>query len=222
MITVYLLDDHEVVRRGLHDLLEAEKDIQVVGETGSSVQARRAIPSLRPDVMLLDVRLEDGSGISVCRDVRSIDPTIQALILTSYEDDEAFMSAVLAGAKGYLLKQVRGSAIVTSVRAIAAGANLLDPTVTQLVAERLRPTVRRPEALSALSPQESRVLDLIADGITNREIAERLGLAEKTIKNYVSRMLAKLGLETRTQAAVLATRIVDGAPDPSSGRRPPR
>ncbi|RAN76322.1 DNA-binding response regulator [Bacillus sp. SRB_336] len=207
MIRVYLLDDHEVVRRGLRDLLEAEGDIVVVGESASALEATRRIPPVHPDVMILDARLADGNGISVCRDVRSVDPTIQALILTSYEDDEAFLSAVIAGAKGYLLKQVRSTSLVRSVRAIAAGQNLLDPSVTRTIRERMQKDTSRPAELAPLTVQELRVFDLIAGGHTNREIAERLGLAEKTVRNYVSRILDKLGLESRTQAAILATRL---------------
>lgn len=207
MIRVYLVDDHEVVRRGLRTLLEAEGDIVVVGEAASALQSTRLIPAVRPDVMILDVRLTDGNGISVCREVRSIDPTIQALILTSYEDDEAFLSAVLAGAKGYLLKRVPSTSLVHSVRAIAAGENLLDPTVTQRIRDRMQGQSSRPTELDPLTVQELRVFDLIAVGHTNREIAAHLGLAEKTVKNYVSRILDKLGVESRTQAAILANRL---------------
>lgn len=211
MIRVYLVDDHEIVRRGLRDLLEADQGIEVIGESSSAAEAVRRIPALRPDVMILDVRLADGSGISICRDVRSIDPTIQALILTSYEDDEAFLSAVIAGARGYLLKQVRGDALVHSVHALAAGRNLLDQRVTRQIQQSVRARVTRPTQLEPLTPAELRVLDLIADGLSNRQIALESDLAEKTIKNYVSHILAKLGLETRTQAAILATRLAQGA-----------
>lgn len=207
MVRVYLVDDHEIVRRGLRDLLEADDDIEVVGEAATAAEATRLIPAAHPDVMILDVRLGDGSGISVCRDVRSIDPSIQALILTSHEDDEAFLSAVIAGARGYLFKQVRGDSIVRSVHAIAAGQTLLDPRVIQRIQDDMRSGIRRSTQLAPLTATELRVLDLIAQGLSNRQIAQQLRLAEKTIKNYVSRILGKLGLESRTQAAILATRL---------------
>lgn len=203
VIRVYLLDDHEIVRRGISELLSGEPDIEVVGESGSAAQATRRIPALRPDVAILDARLEDGSGVDVCRDVRSVDPSIKALILTSYEDDDALFAAIMAGAAGYLLKEVRASGLVDAVRRVAAGQSLLDPAVTATVLERLRSggTAADPR-LAGLSDQERRILALIGDGRSNREIAEALFLAEKTVKNYVSSILGKLGLERRTQAAV--------------------
>jgi two-component system, NarL family, response regulator DevR len=207
-IKVFLLDDHEVVRRGLHDLLEAEDDITVVGEAGTAAEGSRRIPALRPDVAILDARLPDGSGIDVCRDIRSVDPTIKALILTSYDDDEALFAAILAGASGYVLKQVRGDDLVDGVRRVAAGQSLLDPAVTSRVLERVRSGKSVPQELASLTEQERRILALIAEGLTNRQIAERMYLAEKTVKNYVSSLLAKLGLERRTQAAVLASRLL--------------
>jgi two-component system, NarL family, response regulator DevR len=207
-IKVFLLDDHEVVRRGLHDLLEAEDDITVVGEAGTAAEGSRRIPALRPDVAILDARLPDGSGIDVCRDIRSVDPTIRALILTSYDDDEALFAAILAGASGYVLKQVRGDDLVDGVRRVAAGQSLLDPAVTSRVLERVRSGKSVPQELASLTEQERRILALIAEGLTNRQIAERMYLAEKTVKNYVSSLLAKLGLERRTQAAVLASRLL--------------
>ncbi|HSK25876.1 MAG TPA: response regulator transcription factor [Jiangellales bacterium] len=207
-IKVFLLDDHEVVRRGLHDLLEAEDDISVVGEAGTAAEASRRIPALRPDVAILDARLPDGSGIDVCRDIRSVDPTIKALILTSFDDDEALFAAILAGASGYVLKQVRGDDLVDGVRRVAAGQSLLDPAVTSRVLERVRSGKSVPQELASLTEQERRILALIAEGLTNRQIAERMYLAEKTVKNYVSSLLAKLGLERRTQAAVLASRLL--------------
>jgi two-component system response regulator DevR len=210
VIRVFLLDDHEVVRHGLRDMLEREGDIEVVGESGSAVEAANRIPALRPDVAVLDARLPDGSGIDVCRDVRSIDPTIRALILTSFEDDEALFAAIMAGAAGYVLKQIRGTDLVDAVRRVAAGQSLLDPAITQRVLERIRRGPEQPDELRALTEQERRILALVAEGLTNREIAARMFLAEKTVKNYVSSLLAKLGLERRTQAAVLAAKLFEG------------
>ncbi len=207
-IRVFLLDDHEVVRRGLHDLLESEGDIEVVGESGSVREAIARIPALRPDVAVLDGRLPDGSGIDVCREVRSIDPTIKALILTSYDDDEALFAAILAGAAGYVLKQIAGSDLIDGVRRVAAGQSLLDPALTARVLERVRKGPEANEELAKLTEQERKILALIAEGLTNRQIGERLFLAEKTVKNYVSSILAKLGLERRTQAAVLASKLL--------------
>jgi DNA-binding NarL/FixJ family response regulator len=207
-IRVFLLDDHEVVRRGLHDLLESEGDIEVVGESGSVKEAVARIPALRPDVAVLDGRLPDGSGIDVCREVRSIDPSIKALILTSYDDDEALFAAILAGAAGYVLKQIGGNDLVDGVRRVAAGQSLLDPALTARVLERVRKGPEANEELAKLTDQERKILALIAEGLTNRQIGERLFLAEKTVKNYVSSILAKLGLERRTQAAVLASKLL--------------
>jgi DNA-binding NarL/FixJ family response regulator len=207
-IRVFLLDDHEVVRRGLHDLLESEGDIEVVGESGSVKEAIARIPALRPDVAVLDGRLPDGSGIDVCREVRSIDPNIKALILTSYDDDEALFAAILAGAAGYVLKQIGGNDLIEGVRRVAAGQSLLDPALTARVLERVRKGPEVNEELAALTEQERKILALIAEGLTNRQIGERLFLAEKTVKNYVSSILAKLGLERRTQAAVLAAKLL--------------
>ena len=206
---MYLLDDHEVVRHGLRDLLEREGDIQVVGESGSAVDAAHRIPALRPDVAVLDARLPDGSGIDVCRDIRSVDPTIQALILTSYEDDEALFSAIMAGAAGYVLKQIKGTDLIDAVRRVADGQSLLDPAVTTRVLDRIRRGPEQPDELKGLTDQERRILGLVAEGLTNREIAARMYLSEKTIKNYVSSLLAKLGMERRTQAAVLAAKLLD-------------
>jgi DNA-binding NarL/FixJ family response regulator len=207
-----LLDDHEVVRRGLTDLLESQGDIEVIGETGLAREATTRIPALRPDVMILDARLPDGSGIDVCRDVRTVDPSIKGLILTSYEDDEALFAAIMAGAAGYVLKQIRGTDLIDGVRRVAAGQSMLDPAVTQRVLDRIRSGVEQPQELKALTDQERRVLEHIAEGRTNREIAAEMFLAEKTVKNYVSSMLAKLGLERRTQAAVLATKLLGNKP----------
>jgi two-component system, NarL family, response regulator DevR len=212
VIRVFLLDDHEVVRRGLADLLTDAGDVEVVGESGSAQEATRRIPALRPDVAILDARLPDGSGIDVCRDIRAVDPTIKGLILTSYEDDEALFAAIMAGAAGYVLKQIRGTDLVDAVRRVAAGQSLLDPAVTQRVLERIRHGVEQPRELRTLSEQEKKILEYVAQGLTNREIAGRMFLAEKTVKNYVSSLLAKLGLERRTQAAVLATRLLGDHP----------
>ena len=207
MIRVFLLDDHEVVRRGLVDLLQAGGDIEVVGESGSAQEATRRIPALRPDVAVLDARLPDGNGIDVCRDVRAIDSSIKGLILTSYEDDEALFAAIMAGASGYVLKQIRGTDLVDAVRRVAQGQSLLDPAVTQRVLERIRHGVEQPRELAALTDQERRILEFVAEGLTNREIAGRMFLAEKTVKNYVSSLLSKLGMERRTQAAVFGAEV---------------
>jgi two-component system, NarL family, response regulator DevR len=203
-IRVYLLDDHEIVRRGIRELLESEGDIVVVGESGLAADAARRIPALRPDVAILDGRLPDGSGIDVCREVRSRDPRIAALILTSYDDDDALFAAIMAGAAGYILKQVGGTDFVDTVRRVAAGQSTLDPAVTAQVLDRVRNGVRSDPALEDLTTQEQRILHLIGEGMTNRQMADTMFLAEKTIKNYVSSLLAKLGLESRTQAAIFS------------------
>ncbi len=207
-IRVYLLDDHDVVREGLRFLLESTDDIEVVGDSASAVDATARIPSLRPHVAILDARLPDGSGIEVCRAVRAVDPSIQALILTSYDDDEALFAAIMAGASGYVLKEIRSADLVQAVRQVAGGQSLIDPSLIAKVLERVRsgPTVA-PE-LADLTEQELAILALIAEGLTNRQIGERMFLAEKTVKNYVSAILAKLGLERRTQAAVLASKLL--------------
>jgi len=212
VIRVFLLDDHEVVRRGIADLLTQDGDIEIVGESGSAVEATHRIPALRPDVAILDGRLPDGSGIDVCREVRSVDPSIKGLILTSYEDDEALFAAIMAGAAGYVLKQVRGSDLLDGVRRVAAGQSLLDPAITARVLERIRTGTQQPDELKVLTEQERRILEYVAQGLTNHQIAERMFLADKTVKNYVSSMLAKLGLERRTQAAVLATKLLGTRP----------
>ncbi|HEU0287324.1 MAG TPA: response regulator transcription factor [Nocardioidaceae bacterium] len=202
-----MLDDHEIVRRGLRDLFESE-DMVVVGESASAVEATSRIPALHPHIAILDGRLPDGSGIEVCRAVRSIDPTINVLILTSYDDDDALFAAIMAGAAGYVLKEVSSSALIDAVQQVAAGRSLLDPAVTQRVLERIRRGDEVAGELDQLTEQERKILELIAEGLTNRQIAERLFLAEKTVKNYVSSVLAKLGLERRTQAAVLASKLL--------------
>jgi DNA-binding NarL/FixJ family response regulator len=214
VIRVFLLDDHEVVRRGVRDILEAEDDIEVVGEAGTVEQALSRIPPTRPDVAVLDVRLPDGDGVSVCRDIRSDHPEIQCLMLTSFADDEALFQAIMAGAAGYLLKQIKGTDIVDGVRRVARGESLLDPMVTKRVLDRLRKPPEEDERLARLTTQERKILELIAEGLTNRQIADTIHLAEKTVKNYVSNLLGKLGMERRTQAAVYAARL--GSP-PSHG-----
>ena len=208
-ISVYLLDDHEVVRQGLRALLEGAGDITLVGESGSALEATHRIPALRPRVAVLDARLPDGSGIEVCRSVRAVDPTINALILTSYDDDEALFAAIMAGASGYVLKEIRGTDLVQAVRHVAAGGSLIDPTLTARVLERVRNGPATAPELADLTEQELKLLAHIAEGLTNRQIGEKMFLAEKTVKNYVSSILAKLGLERRTQAAVLASRLLD-------------
>lgn len=204
-VRVFLLDDHEVVRRGLRDLLEAEDDFEVVGEAGTAEEAYGRIPATRPDVAVLDVRLPDGDGIEVCREIRSKHPEIQCLMLTSFADDEALFSAIMAGAAGYLLKQVKGTDLVGGIRRVGAGESLLDPSLTQKVLERLR--TPEDDELAGLTAQERRILDLIAEGLTNRQIGEKMFLAEKTVKNYVSNLLSKLGMSRRTEAAVFAARL---------------
>ncbi|WP_426565929.1 response regulator [Angustibacter sp. McL0619] len=202
-VKVFLLDDHEIVRRGLRELLELEDDIEVVGESASAREATRRIPALRPDVALLDARLPDGSGIDTCRDVRSVDPTIAVLIVTSYDDEQALAAAVAAGAAGYVLKDIKGNDLVSSIRRAAAGESLIDEARRVSIRERWD-AGRDDPRLAALSPQERRILQHIADGLTNRQIGETMMLAEKTVKNYVTAILSKLGFERRTQAAVYA------------------
>jgi two-component system, NarL family, response regulator DevR len=213
-IRVFLLDDHEVVRQGLRALLESSGDIEVVGESGLANEAAARIPALRPDVAVLDARLPDGSGIEVCRTVRAIDPQIKALILTSYDDDEALFAAIMAGAAGYVLKEITGQDLIGAVHQVAQGNSLIDPTLTARVLERVRNGPSTAPELADLTEQELKLLGLIAEGLTNRQIGERMFLAEKTVKNYVSSILAKLGLERRTQAAVLASKLL--GPDAQS------
>ncbi len=209
-ITVYLLDDHEAVRRGLRELLESTGDVTVAGESGSAQEAARRIPALRPDVAILDARLPDGSGIDVCREVRSSEPHTKVVMLTSCDDDESLFAAIMAGAAGYVLKQVDGRDLVDTVRRVAAGQAMLDPAVTAQVLERVRNGPPMDPDLDGLTPQELRILQLIGEGRTNREIAAATFLAEKTVKNYVSIMLSKLGLSSRTQAAILSVRHRQG------------
>jgi two-component system, NarL family, response regulator DevR len=203
---VFLLDDHEIVRRGLRELLEQEGDLEIVGEAGSAEEAYARIPPTRPDVAVLDVRLPDGNGVEVCREIRSRHADIHCLMLTSFADDEALFSAIMAGASGYLLKQVKGNDLVDAVRRVGRGESLLDPSMTARVLERLRRPPEQDE-LAGLTDQERRVLDLIAEGLTNRQIGDRMYLAEKTVKNYVSNLLAKLGMSRRTEAAAYAARL---------------
>lgn len=202
-IRVFLVDDHEIVRRGISELLNAEADIEVVGEASTAAQARGRIAATLPDVALLDVRLPDGSGIDVCRDVRSSNPSVRCLILTAYDDDEALSAAVVAGASGYVLKDVRGTGLLEALRKVASGKSLLDPSLAKRVVSRIETTSANDPRLGSLSVRESQILALIADGLTNRQIGEQLDLAEKTVKNYVSGLLSKLGLQRRTQAAIL-------------------
>ncbi|MEU4143375.1 response regulator transcription factor [Streptomyces parvulus] len=207
-IRVFLLDDHEVVRRGVHDLLSGEADIEVVGEAGTVADAAARVMATRPDVAVLDVRLPDGSGVEVCRDIRSRDESVRCLMLTSFADDEALFDAIMAGASGYVLKDIRGAELLSAVRGVAAGKSLLDPAATARVLERLRDGGAKPDdRLARLTDQERRILELIGEGLTNRAIGERLHLAEKTIKNYVSSLLAKLGMQRRSQAAAFVARL---------------
>ena len=212
-IRVFLLDDHEVVRRGLRDLLEAEDDLEVVGEAGTVAEALELVPSAGVDVAVLDVRLPDGSGVEVCRELRSDLPRVACLMLTSFADDEAIFASVIAGASGYVLKEIRGGELVTAVRTVAAGGSLLDPELTRQVMDRLAQQQRERARLDQLTPRERRILDLIAEGKTNRQIAGELYLAEKTVKNYVSNLLMKLGFSRRTEAAVYATRLATDGED---------
>ncbi|MFF2516545.1 response regulator [Streptomyces sp. NPDC058086] len=207
-IRVFLLDDHEVVRRGVHDLLSDEPDITVVGEAGTVEQALVRVPALRPQVAVLDVRLPDGDGVTVCRELRSHLPELACLMLTSFDDEEALLDSIMAGASGYVLKQIQGSDLVSAVRTVAAGQSLLDPSATAKLMARLRQGQEPepvPDALPGLTDREREILALIGEGLTNRQIGQRLFLAEKTVKNHISRLLAKLGVERRIQAAVIAT-----------------
>ena len=212
-VRVFLLDDHELVRRGIRDLLWSHDDMTVVGEAGTAEEALLQIPQLQPDVAILDVRLrEDPSamtGIEVCRDIRSAHPEVACVMLTSYADDEALLTSIMAGAAGYVLKQIHGTDLVNAVRRVAAGESLLDPTSTERVLQRLRAPSTTDDPLAVLTPQERRILDLIAEGQTNRQIGEVMFLAEKTVKNYVSNLLAKLGMERRAQAAAFAARLAE-------------
>jgi two-component system, NarL family, response regulator DevR len=212
-IRVFLVDDHEVVRRGLRELIDAEDDLEVVGEAGTAGMALAGVATASPDVAVLDVRLPDGNGVEVCREIRARDPKVACLMLTSFGDDEALFDAIMAGAAGYLLKDIRGNDLIDAIRRVAAGDSLLDPSVTGKVLERLRKGDEEDPRLASLSDQERKILVLIAEGLTNRQIAERMHLAEKTVKNYVSNMLAKLGMQRRTEAAVFYTQLEHGEQD---------
>ncbi|MGW0081092.1 response regulator [Streptomyces sp. NPDC003393] len=211
-VRVFLLDDHEVVRRGVHDLLNDEPDMEVVGEAATAEQALVRVPALRPDVAVLDVRLPDGDGVTVCRELRSRLPELACLMLTSFDDEEALLDSIMAGASGYVLKQIQGSDLVSAVRTVARGQSLLDPSATTKLMARLRGDRQQqeePDVLPGLTEREREILDLIGEGLTNRQIGRRLYLAEKTVKNHISRLLAKLGVERRVQAAVIATQARD-------------
>lgn len=219
-IRVFLLDDHEVVRRGITDLLDAEPDISVVGDAGTVEDALVRGPALRPDVAVLDVRLPDGDGITVCRELRNQMPELACLMLTSFDDEDALLDAIMAGASGYVLKQIRGSDLVSAVRTVASGQSMLDPATTARLMRSLRAdpaeTPSMAPELASLSPRERDILALIGDGLTNREIGKKLYLSEKTVKNHISRLLAKLGVQRRVQAAVLASQLEQ----PETGERP--
>ena len=208
-IRVFLVDDHEIVRRGVRELLESGGDIEIVGEAGTVAEALDRLPLAEPDVAVLDVQLPDGSGVEVCREARSQRPELRCLMLTSYSDDEALTEAIMAGAAGYLLKQMRGSDVLDAVRRVASGESLLDPAATARAIERLRRGPEEDERLKDLTGQERKILGLLADGMTNRQIAAELFLAEKTVKNYVSNLLSKMGMHHRTEAAVYAARLAE-------------
>lgn len=217
-LRVFLLDDHEIVRRGVRALLESEGDVEIVGEASTIAEAAASIPGLKPQVAVLDARLPDGSGIDLCRHLRETAPTVRSLILTSYDDDEAIVAAIRAGAAGYVLKEVHGDSLLTSVRAVADGQSLIDPVMARRVIQWIEQSTQGPEELAGLTDQQLKILELLAEGLTNREIGLRLYLAEKTVKNHVTRILATLGVQRRTQAALLASRLLprQSAGSPSS------
>jgi len=212
-IRVFLLDDHEVVRRGIAALLSTEPDIEVVGEADCARAALARVPALRPDVAVLDVRLPDGDGVSVCRELRAQLPGLTCLMLTSFADEEALFNAVMAGASGYVIKQIGGLDLIGAIRTVASGQSLLDPRSTRRMLDKLRRDASRTDPLAALTPHERQILDCIGEGLTNRQIGERLFLAEKTVKNHISAIFAKLGMQRRTQAAALAARLKAGRED---------
>jgi two-component system response regulator DevR len=211
VVTVFLVDDHEVVRRGLADLLRTDPELDVVGEAGSVAEAMARIPAARPDVAVLDVRLPDGNGIELCRDLLSSVADLRCLMLTSFTSDEAMLDAVLAGASGYVIKDIRGLELARAIKEVGAGRSLLDNRAAAALVSRLRGQEEKPDPLSGLTAQERTLLALLGEGLTNKQIADRMFLAEKTVKNYVSRLLSKLGMQRRTQAAVFATRTVRSA-----------
>jgi two-component system response regulator DevR len=211
---IFLVDDHEIVRRGVADLFDDEPDLEIVGEAANVTEALARIPAMAVDVAVLDVRMPDGNGVELCRDLRSQLPELRCLILTSYSDDEALLNAIMAGASGFVLKQVLGNDLITAVRKVGAGESLLDAKTTAALMKRIRQGKDEGGALSGLTDQERAVFDLVGEGLTNRQIAARLFLAEKTVKNYVSHLLAKLGMQRRTQAAVLAAELKSRKPDP--------
>jgi DNA-binding NarL/FixJ family response regulator len=221
-ITVFLLDDHEIVRRGVRDLINAEAGITVIGEAATAASALARIPALKPDVAVLDIRLPDGDGVTVCREIRSKMPQVACLMLTSFSDDDALFDAIMAGAAGYVLKQIRGTDLIGAIRTIASGQSLLDPEAASRVMRRMRDQAAATEPLGSLTDQERRILALIGEGLTNRQIGDRLFLAEKTVKNYVSALFAKLGMQRRAQAAAYATRVFEQHPGRGGEGRPDR
>ena len=216
-IRVFLLDDHEIVRRGVRDLINAEPGITVIGEAATATSALARIPALKPDVAILDIRLPDGDGVMVCREVRSKMPQLACLMLTSFSDDDALFDAIMAGAAGYVLKQIRGTDLIGAIRTIASGQSLLDPEAASRVMRRMRDQAATTDPLGTLTDQERRILALIGEGLTNRQIGDRLFLAEKTVKNYVSALFAKLGMQRRAQAAAYATRVFEQHPGRGAG-----
>ncbi|WP_108924386.1 response regulator [Mycobacterium montefiorense] len=216
MVTVFLVDDHEVVRRGLADLLASDSDLEIIGDAGSVSEAMVRIPALKPDVAVLDVRLPDGNGIELCRELLSELPDLRCLMLTSFTSDEAMLEAILAGASGYVVKDIRGMELAQAIKDVGAGKSLLDNRAAAALMAKLRDTTEPPDPLSGLTDRERTLLGLLSEGLTNKQIAARMFLAEKTVKNYVSRLLAKLGMERRTQAAVFASKLDQRSAKPSS------
>lgn len=218
VLKVFLVDDHEVVRRGVAEIVDAETDLQVIGQASSVSEALARVPALRPDVCVLDMRLPDGNGVELCRDLRSKLPELNCLMFTSFTDEQAMLDAILAGAGGYVIKDIKSMDLISAIRAVGEGRPLLDNRAAAALMNRLRASVEKPGPLAGLSERERTLLELIGEGLTNRQIAERMFLAEKTVKNYVSRLLTKLGMERRTQVAVLATQLRDQHQLPPSDR----